>query len=142
MNTFILAISYTVSALLWLLSPFSHYFLWLFICWSSIQHYVHAIRWLGSATLRSIGFFKDSSTDYMSSAGWEAANSHKVSNRHYEQFWNVTYEWMATVIGFGFYLDLASIVGPPRAAAAAAALADKPAEEEEKAADATGETEF
>ena len=78
----------------------------------------------------------------MSSAGWEATNSNKVSNRHHLQFWDVVYEWMATVIGFGFYLDLASIVGPPKAAAAAAAVNEKPAAKEEKKEEADGETEF
>ena len=149
LNTFILAISYTVSSLLWLLSPYSHYFLWLFVCWSSIQHYIHAIRWLGAASLRSIGFFVDNGSDYLASSGWHsttsAAPTHKVSNRHRLQFWDVVYEWMAVVIGFGFYLDLASIVGPAKAAVAAVAVADKPAAkpaEEEGSGEPSGETEF
>ena len=48
---------------------------------------------------------------------------------------------MGAMIGYGLYLDLASIVGPPAAAAAAASVADKPAEEDVEE-EADGETEF
>merc|ERR1739844_777106 len=75
------------------------------------------LKWVVVAIFRFIAFFADHPRSYEDGysgvySETTAANLLKVSKEHKLQWWDIIFEWFATLIGFGYYMDLVTIIKP------------------------------
>merc|ERR1740123_2708918 len=140
-NVLVTAIIQSVAALTWLLAPYHPGLLWLFIAWQTVAHYLMGLKWVIVAVFRFIAFFGDHPRSYEDGYNGFKTNASttdlKISKEHRLQWWDLIFEWFGTLIGFGYYMDLVTIIAPQgdaRAALLKPEASDSVAEGEDGAA--------
>ena len=90
------------------------------------MHYIEGLKWLASAAFKFMAFFGDHPHSY--DDGYNGLTTAEVtttvnnvstttspqaiSKVHKLQWWDVNFEWFMAIVGFGYYMDLVSIVKP------------------------------
>lgn len=77
---------------------------------------MEGLKWVVVAVFRFIAFFGDHPRSYEDGySGFQTSASTtnlKVSKEHRLQWWDIIFEWFGTLIGFGYYMDLVTIIAP------------------------------